>query len=51
MEAFPEAKRFLETTVELARVPLANVPEVIDLIADAFAKVWANLGELAGLPV
>lgn len=49
MDEFPEAKRFLETTVELARVALAKGPEVIDLLADAFAKVWENLDEVVAL--
>ena len=48
MEAFPEAQRFLDTTVELSRVPLAMGPGVIDLIADAFTKVWENLNDAVG---
>jgi hypothetical protein len=49
LDAFPEAKRFLETTFELSRVALATGPEAIDRIADAFAKVWEHLDEVAAL--
>jgi dTDP-4-amino-4,6-dideoxygalactose transaminase len=49
IEAFPEAKRFLETTVELSRVALARSPEAIDRIADAFTRVWEHLDEVVAL--
>lgn len=49
IEAYPEARRFLATTFELARVALATSPEAIDRIADAFAKVWEHLDDLVSL--
>ncbi len=46
MDEFPVTKRFMDSTTELASAPLAQSEQVIDLIADAFDKVWANMDEV-----
>lgn len=46
MEEYPETKKFIASSTEIIGVPIAKSIEVVDMIADAFEKVWENMDEV-----
>jgi dTDP-4-amino-4,6-dideoxygalactose transaminase len=47
MAEYPETKKFIEASTEITGAPIAKSLQVIDMIADAFFKIWENMEELA----
>ena len=46
MEEYPETKKFLEASTQIVGVPIAKSLQVVDMIADAFEKIWENMEEV-----
>jgi len=46
MEEYPETKKFIEASTEIVGVPIAKSLQVVDLIADAFFKIWEHKEEV-----
>jgi len=44
---YPEARRMVEETAVVADAPTAISPEVIDLLAEGFRKVFSQIGDVA----
>lgn len=51
VEDYPEAKAFIESSTELIGVPIAKSLCVVDMIADAFEKVWDNITSVLDIAI
>ncbi|MBC8234353.1 DegT/DnrJ/EryC1/StrS family aminotransferase [bacterium] len=43
MEEYPETKKFIEASTAIIGAPIAKSLQVVDMIADAFEKIWENM--------
>ena len=49
MEEYPETKKFIEASTEITGAPIAKSLQVVEMIADAFEKIWENMEKVLNI--
>jgi len=49
MEEYPETKKFIEASTEITGAPIAKSLQVVEMIADAFEKIWENMDKVINI--